>query len=288
MSKLLKPLVLIVLIAGIAALILQAAVLFPKRTLIKERTQKLEAGIARVVGTLKGSLDEETQKSITFNVNRLKIDDKANLPQIDGELNKANSAATAVLQGWEDTKTDLENTRQDLENTRAELERTKADLEDARNTIVQLNETIRSMDAELMEKDNRIAGLEEELATLQAQITDLNDQIASMQDQVAQLEEDNAMLDAQLRKCDQENAPLSAMKEGTTGKLLYVNPEWNFGVINVGTSQNAQPGAIMIIHHNDQMVGKVKIFDSKEHISVVEIMPEYQKETIKEGYDVLY
>ena len=97
MSKLLKPLVLIVLIAGIAALILQAAVLFPKRTLIKERTQKLEAGIARVVGTLKGSLDEETQKSITFNVNRLKIDDKANLPQIDGEMNKANSAATAVL-----------------------------------------------------------------------------------------------------------------------------------------------------------------------------------------------
>ena len=252
MSKLLKPLVLIVLIAAIAAVIIQAAVLFPKRTLIKERTQKLEAGIARVVGTLKGSLDEETQKSITFNANRLKIDDKANLPQIDGELNKANSAATAVLQGWEDTKTDLENTRQDLENTRAELERTKADLEDARNTIVQLNETIRSKDAEIMEKDNRIAGLEEELTTQQAQITDLNDQIASMQDQVAQLEDDNAMLDAQLRKCDQENAPLSSMKEGTTGKLLYVNADWNFGVINVGTSQNAQPGAIMIVHHNDQ------------------------------------
>lgn len=69
MSKLLKPLVLIVLIAAIAALILQVAVLFPKRTLIKERTQKLESGIARVVATLKGSLDEETQKSITFNVN---------------------------------------------------------------------------------------------------------------------------------------------------------------------------------------------------------------------------
>ena len=44
----------------------------------------------------------------------------------------------------------------------------------------------------------------------------------------------------------------------------------------------------MIVHHNDQMVGKVKIFDAKENISIVEIMPEYQKDTIKEGYDVLF
>ena len=288
MSKLLKPLVLIVLIVGIVALILQVAVLFPKRTLIKERTQKLEAGIDRVVGTLKGSLDEDMQKSVTFNVNRLKVADKDSLPQIDSEMTKAMGAANAVLQGWEDTKTDLENTRQDLENTRAELERTKADLEDARNTIVQLNDTIRSKDAEISQQATTIASLEEEKSTLDAQITDLNDQIASLQDQIAQLEEDNAMLDAQLRKCDQENAPLSAMQEGTTGKLLYVNADWNFGIINVGTTQNAQPGVVMIVHHNDQMVGKVKIFDAKENISIVEIMPEYQKETIKEGYDVLY
>ena len=143
MAKLLKPLVVIVLLLGIAALCIQAIVLFPKRTLIKERTLKLEAGVARVVATLKGSLSEETQQAVPFAASNLKAGTTEDLPRIDTELNKANLVANAVLQGWNDTKTDLENTRQDLENTRAELESTKAQLEDARTQIVQLNETIR-------------------------------------------------------------------------------------------------------------------------------------------------
>ena len=49
MAKLLKPLVVIVLLLGIAALCIQAIVLFPKRTLIKERTQRLEGGVERLV-----------------------------------------------------------------------------------------------------------------------------------------------------------------------------------------------------------------------------------------------
>lgn len=288
MAKLLKPLVLIVLLVGIAALVLQVAVLFPKRTLIKDRTQKLEAGVDRMVKTLKGSLDEETQKSVTFNVSRLQVADAANLPQIDAELNKANGAVSAVLQGWENTKIDLENTRQDLENTRAELEATKNELEDAKNQIVQLNETIRSKDAELAEKSSRIAALEEEKSTLETQVADLNDQIASMQEQIAQLEEDKAMLDAQLEKCNLENSAVNNMKVGTTAKLLYVNSAWNFGIIDIGLDHEAQAGAVMIIHRDDQMIGKIRISAVRDNISIVEILPEFQKDTIKEGDDVLF
>ena len=152
MAKLLKPLVVIVLLVSIAALVIQAAVLFPKRTLIKERTQKLENGLDRVVGTLKGPqslLSDEAKGQAAFSVNNLKIDNKIDLPRIDSELNRANQVATAVLEGWQFTQTDLENTRQDLENTRAELESTKSQLEDARTQIVQLNETIRGKDQEL-------------------------------------------------------------------------------------------------------------------------------------------
>jgi chromosome segregation ATPase len=87
----------------------------------------------------------------------LKIASPDAFPQLDTELNRANSVAGAVLQGWQDTQTDLENTRQDLENTRAELENTKSQLEDARTQIVQLNETIRAKDVELVEKTRQIA-----------------------------------------------------------------------------------------------------------------------------------
>ena len=288
MAKMLKPLVVIVLILAIVALYMQAIVLFPKRTLIKERTQKLEAGVERLVSTLKGSLSAETQQAVPFLGANLKIGTKEDLPRLDGELNKALQVANAVLQGWNDTKTDLENTRQDLENTRAELESTKAQLEDARTQIVQLNETIRAKDQELEEKSNVIAGLEDEKASLTAQVADLNAQIAGLQDQLAQLEEDKSVLEVQLEKCDKELHKEITMKPGTTGTIVYANKDWNFVVIDIGSNDGVQATAEMIVHRGDDMVGKIKISAVRDNVSIAEVLPDYQKATVKEGDHVLF
>ena len=291
MAKLLKPLVVIVLLVSIAALVLQAAVLFPKRTLIKERTQKLEGGVDRMVGTLKGPqslLSDEAKSAAQFNVSNLRIGTKEDLPRLDSELNKALQVVNAVLQGWNDTKVDLENTRQDLENTRAELENTKTQLEDARTQIVQLNETIRGKDQELEEKSNVIAGLEDEKASLTSQVADLTAQVASLQDEVAQLEEDKSVLETQLEKCDKELHKEITMKPGTSGKIVYANKEWNFVVIDIGMNQGVQATAQMIVHRDDNMVGKIKISAVRDNVSIAEVMTDYQKDTVKEGDDVLF
>ena len=291
MAKLLKPLVVIVLLVSIAALVIQAAFLFPKRTLIKERTQKLENGLDRLVGTLKGPqslLSDEVKAQSGFSAKNLVIGNKIDLPRLDSELNKAAQVANAVLEGWLFTQTDLENTRQDLENTRAELESTKAQLEDARTQIVQLNETIRAKDQELDEKSNVIAGLEDEKATLTAQVADLTAQVASLQDQIAQLEEDKSVLETQLEKCDKELHKEITMKPGTAGTIVYANAEWNFVVIDVGSNDGAQATAEMIVHRGDQMIGKIKISAVRDDVSIAEVMTDFQQDTVKEGDHVLF
>lgn len=291
MAKLLKPLVVIVLVLAIVAICIQAFVLFPKRNLIKERTQKLENGIATVVATLKGDqslLSDEEKAQVRFNVNNLKAGTIEELPRLDSELNLANILARTVLTGWQNTQIDLENTRQDLENTRAELERTRGELEDARTQIVQLNDTIRSKDAELIEKGNVIAGLEDEKAALEMQLAELNDQIGGLEDQVAQLEEENGMLENQLAKYEIEMAGTITMKPGTTASIVYANADWNFVIIDIGSIAGAQPNAEMIIHRNDNMVGKIRLSAVRDNISIAEVLPEFQKETIKEGDHVLF
>ena len=284
MAKLLKPLVVIVLLVSIAALCIQAIVLFPKRTMIKERTQKLESGIDRVVATLKGPqslLSEEAKAAAQFSAAKLKIGTKEELPNLETELNKANQIANAVLQGWNDTQVDLENTR-------AELENTKAQLEDARTQIVQLNETIRAKDQELDEKSNVIAGLEDEKATLTAQVADLTAQVSSLQDQIAQLEEDKSVLETQLEKCDKELHKEITMKPGTAGTIVYANAEWNFVVIDIGSNDGAQATAEMIVHRGDQMIGKIKISAVRDDVSIAEVLTDFQQDTVKEGDHVLF
>lgn len=289
MAKLLKPLVVIVLLLGIAALCIQAIVLFPKRTLIKDRTQKLESGVSRVVSTLKASLPEDTQNAVPFSASKLKIGTPDDLPVLDRELTKANTVAEAVLQGWEDTKTDLENTRQDLENTRAELEQTRSQLEEARTEIVQLNDTIRSKNEELEEKSSLIASLEDEKSMLESQVDDLNEQIASLQDEIATLEEDKSMLETQLEKCEGALNPENIkMEPGTTANILYANPDWNFVVIDIGSADDAQAGVEMIVYRGEDMIGKIRISAVQEHVSVAEVLTDFQQDTIKEGDHVLY
>ena len=288
MAKLLKPLVVIVLLLGIAALCLQAIVLFPKRVLIKERTQKLENGMGTVVATLKGSLPEETQKAVPFAVSRLKIGVKEDLPVLGRELSKANLVAQTVLQGWDDTKTDLENTRQDLENTRAELENTKSQLEDARTEIVQLNDTIRTKNEELDEKSNLIATLEDEKSTLESQVDALTEEVATMQDQLAQLEEEKGFLETQLEKCEDKFKKDITMVPGTTAKIVYANAEWNFVVINIGSEDGAQTTAEMIIYRGENMIGKIRISSVRDHVAIAEVLSDFQQDTVEEGDYVLY
>jgi predicted RNase H-like nuclease (RuvC/YqgF family) len=291
MAKLLKPLVVILLLLAIAAVCIQAFVLFPKRTLIKDRTLKLQDGIGRVVANLKGPqslLSDEAKQAAQFNAANLQIATPEEFPRLDGELARANSVASAVLQGWNDTQTDLENTRQDLENTRAELEATKAQLEDARTQIVQLNETIRAKDAELAEKSNRIAQLEDEKTSLESQLATLNEEIDGMRDQLAQLEEEKNMLDILLKKCEGERAETLTMPAGTAGKIVYANADWNFVVIDVGSTAGAQVTAEMIVHRDDNMIGKIRISAIRENVSIAEVLTDFQKDAIKEGDHVLY
>jgi len=288
MAKLLKPLVVIVLLLGIAALCIQAIVLFPKRTLIKDRTQKLENGMGTVVTTLKGSLPEETQNALPFSVSRLKIGVKEDLPVLSRELDKAHLVAKAVLQGWDDTKTDLENTRQDLENTRAELENTKASLEDARTEIVQLNDTIRIKNEELDEKSNLIATLEDEKADLEVQVTDLTTQVETLQDDLATMEEEKNAIQLQLEKCNKDLYKNITMIPGTTAKIVYANADWNFVIIDIGSDQGAQTTAEMIIYRDEDMIGKIRISAVRDNVSIAEVISDFQQDTIKEGDHVLY
>ena len=291
MANLLKVMVVILLLTAIAAFVVQLAVLFPQRTLIKERTQKLENGVSKVVGTLKDSLPEEVQAEVKFKGANLKAATKDDLPKLDKELTLANQAAQSVVQQWEYTKTDLENTRQDLENTKADLEATQAELDEKKSEIVRLNDTIRQKNEDIAERDRQVAMLEDEKTSLEANITNLEEEKLSLEEATAQLEADKALLQTQLEKCEgdlnKEEGNIR-MPEGATGHIVYVNPEWNFVVIDIGSQGDAQVGATMIVHRDDNMIGKLRITDVRDDVSICEVMQDYQRAELREGDDVLH
>ena len=288
MSKLLKPLVILVLLVAIAALVVQF-LLFGQREVVKQRTQKLENGIERVVKTLKDAplLSDETKGAINFSKAKLAVKDAESLGQIDTQLNTANKAAEIVIQGWDATNDDLEQTRSDLEQTRAELERTKDELDAAKTTIARQSAEIGEKNQQIAALNDTISGLEEEKASLEVQIQDKEDAIAQLEGEKAGLEEEKAMLEAQLEKCSIAQDSSRSLPPGTVGKVVFVNDAWQFVIVDLGANQGAVAGAELMVHRGDQYLGKVRLTAVRENVSVAEIISGKAGQ-IKENDDVLF
>lgn len=295
MSTVLKITVILLLVLAIGALVTQLCVLYPARTEIKERTLKLENGVAKVVSTLKNSLPEEQQGSVSFNKNALKPGKNAakdaRLNGLDKELIKANAAAETVIGEWENTKGELEQSKQELSETKDELASTQSELESAKQDVERLQETVTAKNQEIAEKDQQIAAIEDEKAELEGTISTLEQQVSEQEQTIAEQEAEKDTLTQQLERCEGDlnrNTGTVVMKEGVEGKVVYANAEWNFIIIDVGNQDSAAVGAEMIIHRDDEMIGKLRIKDVKDHFSVCETLPEYETSPVKEGDHVLY
>ena len=290
MAKLLKPFVVLVLLAAIAAACIQFLVLFPKRELIKERTLHLQDGIEKVNNTLKNAplLSDEDRNGAKFSKSAMSIDDVKNINAVDTQCNRVNSLADRVLACWQDTKDELDQTKEELANTRHELEMTKQQLADAREEIERLNGVVAEKQREINGLNGQIDELNEEKASLEAQIADKDDEIAQLQSEKASLEDDKAMLESQLEKCSSALDTSKSLPPGTQGSIVALNKEWQYAIIDLGSNQAAVLGAELMVHRGDSYLGKVRIVAVRDDVSIVEFLPGTEFSAIKEGDDVLF
>jgi cell shape-determining protein MreC len=73
---------------------------------------------------------------------------------------------------------------------------------------------------------------------------------------------------------------------GVTGKVTFVNPTWNFVVLNVGLSNGVVPNGELIVYRGRDFIGKVKVTSAEDNTSVADILPGV-KADIQVGDDVL-
>ncbi len=71
--------------------------------------------------------------------------------------------------------------------------------------------------------------------------------------------------------------------KGLFGKVLIVNPEWNFVVLDIGSERGLVPAAEMLVHRSDRLIGRVRITSVDEEMAVAEIMGDWEERTIRSG-----
>ena len=273
MAKALKPLVIVLLILSVVALVL-GSVLFSQREMLKGRTLKHEQALVDIAGKL--HIDSP-------NTEMLK--DYAKMQQ---PLDLLAVAAGNQYDDLQNTKTDLENTRADLAKTRDELSATKTELAAAQSKITELNDSLEKKEIELAEQKSKVDQLEQDKASLQIQIDDLNSQLVKSEEEMRDLQDQTATLEKIIKDMEIERGGKKLLPPGLTGKILAVNPDWNFVVLDIGSDVGVVPSAELIIHRADQLVGKVRVSSVQKNMSIAEVMSDWAQESVHEGDNVFF
>lgn len=282
MSKLLKPLIVLHLLLVIAAAVF-AWLLFEKREVLKGRAQKMEGALSNIARKIHDD---------GFRADALVVADKTQLENMDAPLATLGAAAGNLWDGYVFTSNKLDETRTELANTKEELNSTKTTLEQTQAEVASLTDKLTAKDAELAQANSKIEAIQQDVAGLKTQIDDLNGQVAKVEQEKRLLQDD--LESEKQRSSDLEGELFIAqgktrkMKVGTSGQVLVVNKDWNFVVLDVGSTKGGQVAGEMLVHRDNKLIGKVRITSMTKELALAEIVNDWQTAAFKEGDLVVY
>lgn len=186
------------------------------------------------------------------------------------------------------TSNDLKTTTTSLETTESEKQKISADLTTAQSELGTAKSQLDEATKAGAEKDAKIADLEKQIkdvainlpqgadggTDLKATIDSLNQQIQEANAQIASLQEKNKSDQdalAEFKKQD-DLRRTKQMQQGLEGRVLAVNPAWNFVVLSIGDKQGVVNNAELLLKRGGQYLGKVRITSVEPSTSIADIV----------------
>lgn len=281
MAKALRVFVVLGLLLSIGALVL-GILLFQQREQLRGRTEKLEENVLSVFQALTSPREPFIQ-AIPERLDRelLRVYDDPENPNLtmDVQLSRLRAIVANRYDELFDTYNDLKTERDAHAATRAELARTRQELADTRAELARTQQQLEQTRQQLAQARQQIGELETQVAGLEAQVEDFKFEVASHQETIRSQEDEIIRLRAQLGFGEGDITEVPAV----AGKVLLVNPEWNFVVVDLGREDKLLPNVEMIVHRGEQMIGRVRISAVMDRISVAEIERDWQQIPIQEG-----
>ncbi len=72
-----------------------------------------------------------------------------------------------------------------------------------------------------------------------------------------------------------------------TGKILTVNKEFNFVIINLGKKDNLKKGMVFLVYRENKLIGKIEVEETFKDMSSCLILPWITKEEFRRDDGVL-
>jgi len=233
------------------------------------RNKLIEAKDA--VTKLEDSNSASERKSKTFATELAKA--KKDLDLVNSELKTANDQL--ANQGSDSNKISAQ-----ISDLQTQKDKALAENDDLKKQIAQ-NEVALTEAQKVTSSTNSTASLDA-LTTSNKELQVIND---SQKEKIKDLE--SQVNELRKREAQRRN---KILKQGLEGKILAVNPSWNFVVLSLGDRNGVVSNAEMLIKRDSLLIGRVKITSVEPSTSIADIIASSVKKgfSVQPGESVIY
>jgi hypothetical protein len=207
------------------------------------------------------------------------VDTLATLDQTKLTLGTAQKTLTTTQTDLKTTKATLEAANSDKTKLAADLTAAQGEASKAKSDLDAATKDVATKAAKITELETQIASIQPANPTepgqdLKAMVDKLNQTIQEQESQITSLSEKNKA-DAEKVKTFEEQEKLrqtKQMQKGLEGRVLAVNPAWNFVVLSIGDKQGVVNNAELLLKRSGQYLGKVRITSVEPSTSIADIV----------------
>jgi hypothetical protein len=214
-----------------------------------------------------------------------------------------------------DLQTKLKEAKTQIDALTAELQQEKQSRTETQSKLEQLSADLDQQKEARLDLETRLQQAQDETRSVQSQLQDLNSQKSDLEAKVKELEEKTQNIElgkivvapdaaqasgkkkekkpaAKATPQAQEPAPQAkeaeaSAKGGQDGKVLVVNKDYNFVVINLGSRDGIEVGKEFAVYNNGKYLGDVKVEKVHDAMAAAGFVTEGLKDKVSEGDKVI-
>jgi hypothetical protein len=227
--------------------------------------------------------------------------------KVGGKIDELNQSLMTTSNSLETAKSDASAAKKDARQTRDQLKKasdelvtTKSGLADATRKYTEQEALAKKYTAQWEDVTKKYTEAERRLAQWAALPGITPDKVEQLQkdfraavterdafaEEKAILVRNNTKLNDELLKYRVPNHIVEM--PGLKGKIVAVDPKWDFVILDIGAKQGAKQDGILLVSRSGKLVGKVQITTVEPDRSIANIMPEWKLGELAEGDQVLF
>jgi hypothetical protein len=213
------------------------------------------------------------------------------------------ASVVRVGDGWETADANMKSAQSAEKTAKDELVEAKAKSQELSLRTDKLSKDLESAQTDLESTNSKLKLTAEQLQSIEEGLKgkkpdELFQEINTLSEKVKVAEGEQKLLAAAKEKSEADLKKLQEQMEMTkpggtksmslSGRILAVNPTWNFVILDLGKNDQVVEGLTMVIYRGERMIGKIKTVTVDAQTSVADVLPGTPATAIEVGDQVVY